>query len=172
MAAISIKITPVVGGQSFRITNKTGALAVPTSAKIALTGSLSTVKKEISLSGPQMATLLTGIESYLDITYLSIYATIFPPDDFYKVTFTGYDAGGNVTISSNIDAVFSSMITEGIVSQKMLAPIDISDKTSLIRRLARALVVIDGLRILAEDLTIDKEISVLYRIKLLKRDFQ
>jgi hypothetical protein len=171
MATVQIGVTLNADGKSIRIMNKTGNLASPNSIKVYITGSLSAVTKDVTLSGASIATLLTGENSYVDLNLNDIYSQLFAPDDFYKVYLIGRDAGGNSVLTSNIDAFFSSYITEGIVSRNMLAPIEMTDKSSLMRRLSRALIIMDGLRILSENLTIDKEISVVFRIKLLKRDF-
>lgn len=170
MATMLIGVTPSNGGKSFRVTNLTGAvpLAGLYELNVKFTGSLSgkTFVSGFTTSNPEF---LTAKDKYLDIDY---FGAALGVDDFYKVEVSGRDAAGNILLTSNIDAVFTSSVVEAQVRKKMLSPVDLTDKGSMNKRLARALVLIEGLRILQEDLSIDKEISVIYRLKLLKRDFQ
>jgi hypothetical protein len=170
--ALTIKAEITSDGKSIKLTNLTGAISVPTSAKLNLTKSIAVITTNHTIPSQNVTALLTALNATTEILFSAIFTNTYPADDFYKISFTGYDVNGNPSIVSNISALFSSLIIEGTVNKNLLFSPALMERKDMTKNLAKALILIEGLRVLRENITIDKEISVTTRIRILQRNFQ
>ena len=139
-----------------------------TSINLKIFGSISGATNVITSLGESLASVMVALEP-IEILFSSIDGFNLDQADFYKVFIEGVDESSAILINSNIECFANYSKLEKDVNRRYLEPRTITERFGNLERLAVAGVILDSLEILCyPNTTIEREIAVVLRIKVLK----
>ena len=131
-------------------------------------GSISGVTNTVTTLSMPLSLVMSELAP-VEILFSTIDGFDLDQADFYKVFVEGVGENSEILINSNIECFANYSKLEKDVNRRYLEPRTITERFGNLERLAVAGVILDSLKILCyPNTTIEREIAVVLRIKVLK----